>query len=194
MKTPDINLALNNITLKILFVFCCLQLSACSSTKTVTTFTPTSANTDQAAVYIYRPTEMANALYSPALNIDGEFKLYIKNSLNSRLSLFPGEHVFEFQAEKKYTSLNPLSLELDAGAIYYIRVTTSLKVKNTGSYEPYERSFKLTLVEEPLALIEIAECCVDDSIKSTDKNETVPTDKDSKEEFSVDKTQNPFSH
>lgn len=194
MKLPDINSALNNIDLKILFITCCFQLSACSSTKIASPFIPTAAKPDQAVVYIYRPTEMANALYSPGLNVDDEFILYIKNSVNNRLSLTPGEHVFTFQPEKKYTSLMPLSLTLNAGSISYIRVTTSLKVKNTGSYEPYERSFKLTQVEEPLALREIVECCADDSTDTSDKREAGAASEKPDEEFSVDKTQNPFSH
>lgn len=193
MKMPVINLALTNMNSKILIILCWLQLAACS-TNTVIPFTPAAARPDQAVVYIYRPTEMANALYSPGLIVDDEFKLYIKNSVNNRLSLTPGEHLFAFQAEKKYSSLTPLALTLNAGTISYIRVSTSLKVNNTGSYEPYTRSFKFTPVEEPLALIEISQCCVDDSMGASDKNESDPAATKSSEEFSVDKTQNPFSH
>ena len=135
---------------------------------------------------------MTNALYSPGLTVDGEFKLYMKNGLNSRLSLPPGEHIFEFQAEKKYTDLTPVSLTTDAGVIYYIQVSTSLKVNNSVGYEPYARSFKLKQVDKEVAVNEIAACCLDNNTDSAEK--TNSTVKEAGEGFSVDKTQNPFSH
>lgn len=135
---------------------------------------------------------MTNALYSPGLNINGEFKLYTKNGVNSRISLPPGEYIFEFQDEKKYTDLTPITLTLDAGSIAFIRVSTSLKIKNSAGYEPYARSFKLTQVEETLAAKEIAECCLENSDQSKEKTES--TKKETGDGFSVDKTQNPFSH
>ena len=190
----DINLALNNISLTTIFTLCWFFLSACSTTGDIATFTPAAAEADQTVVYIYRPTEMANALYSPGLNINGEFKLYTKNGVNSRLPLTPGEHIFEFQAEKKYSELTPLSLNLKAGATYFIRVSTSLKVKNTTGYEPYARSFKLTRVDEQQAVKEITECCNDNNKTATNKAEMSSTEKESGDGFSVDKTQNPFSH
>lgn len=156
---------------------------------------PPAAEIDRAAVYIYRPSEMSNALYSPGLNIDGEFKLYTRNGVNSRISLPPGEHVFEFQADDTYAGLKPITLMLDAGKVYFIRVTTSLKIRSiTADYEPYTRSFKLTPVAEQLAVKEIAECCLDNSTITKDKTETESTEKGADDSFSVDKTQNPFSH
>lgn len=189
----DTNSVLNNRYLTIFISFCGLYLSACSTTSNVATFSPVAAETDKVAVYVYRSTEMANALYSPGLNINDEFKLYAKNGVSSRLSLMPGETIFEFQAEKKYSELTPLSLNLKAGATYFIRVNTSLKVKSSTAYEPYERSFKLTLVTEQQAIKEISECCTDNS-KTTDKDEEKRTREKTTDEFSVDKTQNPFSH
>ena len=173
-------------------MLCGYLLSACA-TKNVTTFTPAAANADQAVVYIYRPTEMANALYSPGLNINGEFKLYTKNSVSSRLSLTPGEYLFEFQAEKKYSELTPLTLNLEPGTNYFIRVSSSLKVKNSTTYQPYARSFRLTSVDEQQAVKEIAECCLDNN-KVTDEADMKSTDMKTTDGFSVDKTQNPFSH
>ena len=180
--------------LNITLLLCLLCLSACSTTNNVGAFTPTGAKSDQAIVYIYRPTEMSNALYSPGLNIDDDFKIYVKNGVSSRLSLNPGDHTFEFQDEKKYADLTPLSLQLKAGTISYIRVTTSLKVNNTTSYEPYVRSFNLTQVDEPLAIKEIADCCITNDKQATDNNELRSSDSESGDGFSVDKTQNPFSH
>lgn len=185
---------MNNKLLTVFCTLCGLYLSACSTTSNVATFTPVAAESDLAAVYIYRPTEMANALYSPGLNINGEFKLYAKNGINSRLSLAPGKAIFEFQNEKKYSELTPLSLNLERGATYFVRVSTSLEVKNTTTYEPYARSFKLTRVDEQQAVKEIAACCAGNDKKSTVTTEIKSTDKAPNEGFSVDKTQNPFSH
>ena len=145
-------------------------------------------------VYIYRPSEMSNALYSPGINVDGEFKLYTKNGINSQLSLSPGEHIFEFQAEKRYTKLLPVTLSLEAGSITFLRVSTSLKIENSTSYEPYARTFALTRVDEKTAVKEIAECCLAKSEPSEDSNQTKPVDEGAGDGFSVDKTQNPFSH
>jgi len=108
-----------------------LLSSACSTKNSTVLFTPPAAEPGQAIVYIYRPSAMTNALYSPGLNIDGEFKLYTKNGISSRLSLAPGKHTFELQQEKKYSDLLPVKLTLEAGTISYVRVDTSLKIKNT---------------------------------------------------------------
>jgi len=138
---------------------------------------------------------MSNALYSPGLNIDGEFRLYTRNGVSSRISLPPGEHVFAFQEDNKYSDLKPITVTLDAGRIYFIRVTTSLKIKSiTADYQPYTRSFKLTPVAEQLAVKEITECCLDNSTGTSDKTEKEPGEKGNDDRFSVDKTQNPFSH
>jgi len=110
--------------------------------------------------------------------------------VSSRLSLPPGEYLFEFQDEKKYAELSPLSLKLKADTSYFIRVATSLKIKNTTPYEPYARSFKLIQVDEQQAVKEIARCCINNK-RSTDET---TMGKKSNEGFSVDKTQNPFSH
>ncbi len=173
-------------------MLCGFLLSACT-TSSPAIFTPPAADADRAVVYIYRPTEMANALYSPGININGEFKLYAKNGVSSRISLEPGDYLFEFQAEKKYTKLTPLSLTLKTGTLYFIRVSTTLKVKESTGYEPYARSFSLSRVDEPQAAKEIAKCCLG-SGDGTDDTEIKASKKETGDGFSVDKTQNPFSH
>ncbi len=191
---PVINSVLNNTRLKHLFIFCAVLLSACNTTKSINTFIPAAVKADQAVVYIYRPITMTNALHSPGLTIDDEFKLYLKNGSNTRLSLNPGKHQFEFQPEKKYSKLTPVSFKLDAGNNYYIRVNTSLKLKSNEGYQPYERNFGLTQVVESLAIKEIAECCLTNDKKTNDIKIKTPDDKQTDEGFSVDKTQSPFSH
>ena len=67
-------------------------------------------------------------------------------------------------------------------------------------YEPYERSFSLVEVAGQQAIKEISQCChsassrntVDDS--QTDSKPSADEAGKSDTGFSVDKTQNPFSH
>ena len=185
---------MTNIILKITLIFGVFYLSACSTTKNAATFTPVATEAGQAVVYIYRPSVMPNAMYSPDLYINNEFKLSIKNGNSVRLSLKPGEHKFEIEPDKNYSGLTTLSLNLNAGTSYFMRVDTSLKIISSTNYEPYKRSFDLIKVEEQMAVKEIAECCVTNNKRAADKSEVEPIQKESNNGFSVDKTQNPFSH
>ncbi len=54
--------------------------------------------------------------------------------------------------------------------------------------------FSLIKVEEQLAIKEVAECYVTKNIKTSDKSEVKSIENELNEEFSVDNTQNPFSH
>ncbi|VAW52654.1 hypothetical protein MNBD_GAMMA06-1176 [hydrothermal vent metagenome] len=188
------NFVLNKSFVIFSFIFFTAYLSACSNNSEVTAFTPAAVKPEKTLVYIYRPTEASNALYSPGINIDGEFNFYAKNSLNMQITLAPGKHIFEFQAEKIYSELTPLSVKLTAGQTYFIRVNSSLTINNASTYEPYLRIFKLTQVDKQQAKQEIAECCVVKAKKTTKKTKETSTDKKSGDGFSVDKTQNPFSH
>ena len=190
----DTNSVLNKFSSNLVLLLCAFFLSSCSSTKNVTAFTPPAVNSDQAVVYIYRPNTMANAMYSPGLTIDGEFRLYVKNATSTRLPLAPGKHVFEFQNDKNYSELKPLSLIYKAGSVYFIRVATSLKINNATSYEPYQRSFRLEVIDESLAVKEISKCCMHSNKKPDHDKKHKATGKENSEGFSVDKTQNPFSH
>ncbi len=185
---------MNNLILKITLIISAFYLSACSTTGSVAPFIPVAAETNQAVVYIYRPSVMSNAIYSPDLYINNEFKLSIKNGKNVRLSLTPGEYKFEIEPDKNYSGLTALSFHLSAGSTYFIRVDTSLKIKSSTNYEPYKRSFNLINVEEQLAVKEIAKCCTTKNNKTSDKSEVKSIKKEPDEGFSVDKTQNPFSH
>ena len=97
---------MNNYLLKTLAIVGIFLCAACSTYVDKAVFTPATADPDQAVVYIYRPSVMSNALYSPGIKVDGEFKLYAKNGTSSQLSLTPGEHIFEFQADKNYTDIS----------------------------------------------------------------------------------------
>jgi hypothetical protein len=184
---------LNNLLIKTFSIFSILLCAACSTNSGTATFKPATAKADQAVIYIYRPSVMSNALYSPGINVDGEFKLYAKSGINSQLMLKPGEHTFEFQADKRYADLSRITLSLEAGSTTYLRVDTSLKIEDSVGYEPYARSFVLTHAAEETAIKEIAECCTAKPEQLEEKNKTATVD-ESGDGFSVDKTQNPFSH
>ena len=169
-------------------------LAACSTTNNVKPFTPQLAADNQAIVYFYRPFATSNAIYSPDLYINDEFKLPIKNGKNTHFTLPPGQYNFELEPDKNYSGITRLSLNLNAGNIYFIRVDTSLKIKSAPAYEPYQRSFNLTKVDQQLAVKEITECCMTTNIKSNTDQQTNTVKKQNEQGFSVDKTQNPFSH
>jgi len=190
----DTNYALNKFSSSLFFLFCSFLLSACSATKNVAPFIPPAASTGEATVYVYRPDAMANAMYSPGLTVDGEFKLYIKNGVNSRLMLPPGEHVFEIQDDRNYSELKSLSLIFKAGSLYFIRVNTTLKINNDTSYQPYVRNFQLIPTDESQAVREITACCMASSKGAVKTKKATPDEKETTDGFSVDKTQNPFSH
>lgn len=188
------NSALNKFSSTLLFLLCGFFLSACNSTKNTTPFTPQITGENQAVVYIYRPNIIVNAMYSPGLNVDGEFRLNVKNGINSRITLAPGEHLFEFQNDNNYFELKPLTLILKDGAVYFLRIDASLKIRQTASYEPYQRNFKLMVIDEAQAIKEITACCMNSSRKPENKEKLPPDEKQNTGGFSVDKTQNPFSH
>ncbi len=102
-----------------------------------------------------------------------------------------GHYTFELDPDKNSADLTTHFINLKAGNTYFFRIDTRLKIKKSVSYKPYQRSFSLTRIEKSLATKQISECC---------SNRTVVTTKEKTHEgqtdggFTVDKTQNPFSH
>lgn len=137
---------------------------------------------------------MANAIYSPELYVDDAFALFIKNGKSTRLTLSPGEHVFEIAPDENYAGLTKLRLNFSAGNTYYLRVDTSLQIKNTAIYQPYQRSFDLVNVDTALATEQITKCCSNKEKTPDHAAEIESVKKEPAEGFSVEKTQNPFSH
>lgn len=181
-------------TLKICLLVSLPLLHACNYSKPMNSFTPVSASADKASVYIYRPTAMANIMYSPDLYINDEFRLSIKNGSNIHILLTPDKYLFEIISERNYQGKTKLPLNLEKGEIYYIRVDTSLKINSTTNAEPYQRSFNLMTVDAPLAVKEIADCCMNTKHKQAVATESQPAVNNVEQGFTVDKTQNPFSH
>jgi hypothetical protein len=169
-------------------------LAACSSTGGTSTFIPQTAEPTQSTIYFYRPNTMSNAMYSPELYVNGEFKLSIKNGQVSRLALPAGETTIEIAPDEHYSSVNKLALNMQAGAIYFVRVDTTLTIENATAYEPYFRSFSLASIADEIAISEITECCSGKSRKKDESPEHSSTTIKTDDSFSVDKTQNPFSH
>ncbi|VAW53202.1 hypothetical protein MNBD_GAMMA05-1129 [hydrothermal vent metagenome] len=170
-----------------------LTLFACSTTNQNNIFVPVATNEKKAVVYIYRPTKMTNATYSPDLLVNKEVKLSLKTGNKYLLNLPLGDTNFEIEPEKNYSGITQVTLSLKPNKRYYLRIDTSLKINNSITYETYQRGFSLVEIEEKNAVAEIAECC---SKKTTEreKAKSTPDKTDSGNSFSVDKTQNPFSH
>ena len=176
------------------------MLSACSNQQTINSFTAETAPSNQVAVYVYRPLSTTNAVYSPDLYVNDEFKYSIKSGKKARLLLDAGNTIFEIEPDKNYTGVTRITTTLNPDDTYFLRIDTSLKIKNTTSYEPYERSFSLIEVADQQAIEEISQCCHSGSSSNTgddnktDSNPSADETDKSDNGFSVDKTQNPFSH
>jgi hypothetical protein len=180
--------------LKTILTIFFLFLTACTTSNNTREFAPVPLDEGQSAVYIYRPSVMANALYSPDFYINEELKFSVKNGEKSRTVLPAGNHVFKLDADNNQSNQKTLSLNLRPGETYYLRVSTTLKVHNTSSYQPYQRNYSLENIPKKNAEMEITECCMsDDKIKASEP-EIPPTTKQPDDGFSVDKTHNPFSH
>ena len=135
---------------------------------------------------------MANAIYSPEFYINGEMKFNLKAGKKYLITLLPNEYNFEIEPDKKYTGTTRLTLTLKANELYYLRLDTSLKIKNALTYENYQRSFNLIDIDDAQAIKEITQCCYQDI---TDKNKSeLKLERHSSDGFSTDKTHNPFSH
>ncbi len=169
-----------------------LTISACSTTAP-NKFTPLNAEEGQSIVYVYRASTMSNAMYSPDIVINDEVKFDIENSSKYLIKLEPGEYKIEVDPNKNYSGTTSLTLDLKAGKNTYLRVDTKLKIQKSARYKPYVRSFSLVKTDEATAIEEIAACCNANNIKES-STEKIPSTKKKKDGFSVDKTQNPFSH
>ncbi len=179
---------------KLPLLTCIFFLVACGASHETKTFTPHNATNDNAIVYLYRPAVMSNAIYSPDLFVNKEYKLPIKNGRQTMMILAPGQTLFEIDPDKNYSGQTELLLVLEAGNSYFIRVDTSLKIKNSTSYEPYQRSFDIKSVDEKSAISQIEQCCLSNKVNVNKDVSISEKESSSDDGFSVDKTQNPFSH
>ena len=139
---------------------------------------------------------MSNAIYSPDLLINDEVKFSLNIGKKYLLTLPPGDTYFEIEPDKGYTGITQLKLSLKSNMRYYLRIDTTLKINNSISYETYQRGFSLVVVDEKSAVAEITECCSKKTknLIKYKKSEPASNKNNSSGGFSVDKTQNPFSH
>ena len=186
-----------------LLIILLLISTACSTTGQGQFFTPAVAEDEHALVYIYRPFVMANAAYKPDLYINNELRKIPGNGKNIALPLPPGVNSFEIEPDSQYTGNTKISFELTAGNVYYLRIASSLKLNSALTYQPYQREFSIIRTDPKTAIDEIAGCCVIHDLKKlenkdsgtiVDSDDSANNDADASEGFSVDKTQNPFSH
>lgn len=157
----------------------------------------TIASNDLAAVYIYRPSTITNTLYKTELIVDNLPPVSINQDQLYRKELAVGTHLFKLHTDNTIHIDHALKLEVLAGKTYYLRIDTTINIKQETSYKPYARSFDLQQVDDRIAINEIRTCC--DSRqeqpkvvqgKSGNHHNRVKE----KDGFSVDKTSNPFSH
>lgn len=144
-------------------------------------------------VYIYRPSSMSNAMVSPDLIIDGKKSFSISNNSYAYQYLPAGKHTFKLDLSSRFIGKTEYNLEVLAEQTYFLKTSTSLKFEKN---KPYTRRFDLMLVPSNIALSEISEIpFIGD--KETEKTQKQITDmapegvKD--DQFSINKTRNPFS-
>lgn len=183
---------MNKLKLSLLLTLIMLTVTACSTAEK-TIFTPEVAENNLSIVYIYRPSMMSNAIYSPDIIINGETRFAIKNANKQRVTLNPGEHTIEIEPDKNYAGITRLRLALESGKTTYLRVETKLEINSAIKYEPYKRTFNLVKIDAAIAIEEIGECCNTHN-NNQDAAEKKLVKQKNEDAFSVEKTQNPFSH
>jgi len=136
-----------------------LLLSGCSAMGSrFQQATPPSA--ELSLVYIYRLSAWGNILISPAILIDGDEKLLLKNNGYSFFYLPPGLHTIRLKLSDRYKGLAEVQVNTEANRSYYVRVDTS------ASLGIGVRTFGIGRVPDEIALEEIKDCNYLDPEKS----------------------------
>ena len=165
-----------------------LLMTACSNKDSVFVAAPQDSEKGS-VVYIYRPTSTTNFMYSPRVVIDGNEQFKIGNGDYSYVYLQSGAHTVGLNPTDQYITEPPVSIDVDPGKSYYLRVKTLLK------FEPDKmntRKFWIDVVDEQEALSEIVKTEYDGP-KSGQSSAGQADEMDNSEGFSVDKTQDPFA-
>ena len=155
------------------------------------------AKNNGSVVYVYRPTKIANVMLTPDLSIAGVEKIAMANGVYKKIYMSPGVYAVRLQEIEGSTESVEHELKVTRGQVYYLRVDASMKL-DTGAqgYQPYKRKFELKNVPSKQAKKEIVHCKDMDAVKKRKpvaRSENGNADGDDAS-FSVDKTQNPFSH
>ena len=169
------------------FIFVLLSASACSNR--ASTFVAAPEDADRGSVvYIYRPSSTANFMMSPKVIIDGNEKFQIGSGDYRYVYLQPGDHMVGLNPTDQYFTDPAISLHVQSGKNYYLRVSTSLKFETD---KMNTRRFWMEVVDETDALSEIA-----DTGYAGPKNQTADREAERDQggdQFTVDKTQDPFA-
>ena len=153
------------------------------------------ANVDDSAVlYLYRPASMSNVVISPLIVLDNGEGFEIKNDSYTFIKLEPGVHRVELQLTQRYQGEHLVSLHVQPGHAYYLRVATQMKFRKN---DLYLRRFDLQPVSPEMAQAEIAQCSF--FSLQADQQSVGPDDADTpvkvpvEAEFSISKSRDPFS-
>lgn len=140
-------------------------------------------------IYVYRPSSSTNFMMSPTVVIDGNEKFNIASGDYRYVYLGSGHHTIGLNSTDQYLTDAAVTINVEAGKSYYLRVNTSLK------FEPEQmntRKFWIDAVAEKDALPEIARTGYAGP-RPEQIIETQAGDEATGDGFSVDKTQDPFA-
>jgi hypothetical protein len=172
----------------ITFLLTVLMFAGCSNNES--TFVAAAQDADKGSVvYVYRPSSSTNFMMSPKVVIDGNEKFNIGSGDYAYVYLQSGKHTVGLNPTDQYITDAAVTIIVEAGKSYYLRVNTSLK------FEPEKmntRKFWIDVVAEQEALTEIGS--TEYSGPKVQQSSAVQTDAhEDKAGFSVDKTQDPFA-
>ena len=165
-----------------------LMIAACSNK--ASTFVAAPLDADQGSiVYIYRPSSSTNFMMSPKVVIDDSEKFNIGSGDYRYVYLPTGKHTVGLNSTDQYITDAAVTINVEAGQSYYLRVKTSLKFE---ADKMNTRKFWIDVVDEKEALAEIGS--TDYSGPELQSSSGLEADEhEDKAGFSVDKTQDPFS-
>ncbi len=151
-----------------------------------------SAVKNGSVVYVYRPAKVANAMLVPDLSIAGVEKIAMGNGTCRKVYLSPGLYAVRLHEIKGNTDAVERELKMVKDRASYLRVDASMKFEVGQTYQPYQRKFELKDVPPKQALSEMSAC---EELKAVGKQKSESESiKGDDAVFSIDKTQNPFSH
>lgn len=180
----------------LLLLLAAIFVVACTSNKKA--FVPVKASTEKGSVvYVYRPAKAANIMLTPDLYIAGVEKISIGSGMCKKIHLSPGVYAVLLKAIKSNTEAVEYELKIIKGQVHYLRVNASMKFEVGHTYQPYQRWFDLKTVSSEKALQEMSGCKdMDEQVKKKKKTVSVDGKPIEEEEavFSIDRTNNPFSH
>jgi len=165
-----------------------LIIAACSNK--ASTFVAAPPDAEQGSiVYIYRPSSSTNFMMSPKVVIDDNEKFKIESGDYRYVYLQTGQHTVGLNPTDQYITDAAVTINVEAGQSYYLRVKTSLKFE---AEKMNTRKFWIDVVADKEALAEIGS--TDYSGPGLQPASELEADgQEDKAGFSVDKTQDPFA-